>query len=288
MNLLEQDPSCFFGLWQTQQNFSGNDYRVETPLDDPSEKFTNHTSVSIPPGDQYNCNNNIGQAPHLHTKIIQKRKFDPLIVNDRLYIYENDPVEYKKARKRLQNRESAVRVRSKNKEKTEDLKEEVDLLRKENNELKVKIASINAENALLKHNIAFLEKLIVGNGSVVKEPLNEFINTQQNSENHVITIESEPNFYREDPKRSGTRDYLLLGVFTTLLVIYGAMTNGEAGTSEGPASFNKPGSFAPKALKDIGNEYPNRSSHLASHQRWWIPYIPVSYTHLTLPTIYSV
>eukprot|EP01017_Pseudomicrothorax_dubius_P044945 TRINITY_DN7680_c0_g1_i17.p1 TRINITY_DN7680_c0_g1~~TRINITY_DN7680_c0_g1_i17.p1 ORF type:complete len:151 (+),score=33.38 TRINITY_DN7680_c0_g1_i17:61-453(+) len=106
----------------------------------------------------------------------------------------------------------------------------------------------------------------------------------------VITIESEPNFYREDPKRSGTRDYLLLGVFTTLLVIYGAMTNGEAGTSEGPASFNKPGSFAPKALKDIGNEYPNRSSHLASHQRWWIPYIQqmVSFAIIFLYSAYCV
>lgn len=41
------------------------------------------------------------------------------------YNYDEDPIKYKKARKRLQNRESAVRSRTKKKEELELLQKQI-------------------------------------------------------------------------------------------------------------------------------------------------------------------
>ena len=57
------------------------------------------------------------------------------------FTYKEDPSQYKKARKRLQNRESAVRSRMKKKQEIEELEEKVRLL----NEQKAAIASANEE-----------------------------------------------------------------------------------------------------------------------------------------------
>jgi len=59
-----------------------------------------------------------------------------------VYNYDNDPVMYKKARKRLQNRESAVRSRTKK-------KEELELLQKQIAELSEQKAEIARENEAL-------------------------------------------------------------------------------------------------------------------------------------------
>lgn len=48
------------------------------------------------------------------------------------YNYDDDPIMYKKARKRLQNRESAVRSRTKKKEELEVLQAQISKLKEEN------------------------------------------------------------------------------------------------------------------------------------------------------------
>ena len=68
------------------------------------------------------------------------------------YDYELDPVMYKKARKRQQNRESAVRSRNKKKDEAKFLSEEIAKL---NN----KYASIHAENESLKKFNVIYEKM---------------------------------------------------------------------------------------------------------------------------------
>jgi hypothetical protein len=49
-----------------------------------------------------------------------KKYYEPLIDGKMVFRYEDDPEEYKKARKRLQNRESATRVRARKKDRVEN------------------------------------------------------------------------------------------------------------------------------------------------------------------------
>lgn len=68
------------------------------------------------------------------------------------FIYEQqmDSLELKKARKRMQNRESAVRSRMKKKVQQESIEHEVQHVQVENNKLKLENATLRAENQLLK------------------------------------------------------------------------------------------------------------------------------------------
>ena len=74
-------------------------------------------------------------------KLTNKKKQylqDAIIDKNGAYTYLDDPVEYKKARKRLQNRESAVRSRHRKKTYQETLEQRIEQLTQENEELKGK------------------------------------------------------------------------------------------------------------------------------------------------------
>lgn len=63
-------------------------------------------------------------------KLTNKKKEylqDAIIDKNGAYSYLDDPLEYKKARKRLQNRESAVRSRQRKKNYQEELEDEIHL-----------------------------------------------------------------------------------------------------------------------------------------------------------------
>lgn len=72
-------------------------------------------------------------------KLTNKKKQylqDAIIDKNGAYTYLDDPVEYKKARKRLQNRESAVRSRHRKKTYQETLEQQIEKLTQENEALK--------------------------------------------------------------------------------------------------------------------------------------------------------
>ncbi|TNV88205.1 hypothetical protein FGO68_gene9689 [Halteria grandinella] len=73
--------------------------------------------------------------------------------------YEEDPQEYKKARKRLQNRESAVRSRMRKKYHQDDLESRIDELEKSHKEISEQNAGLSAQNALLKKQLAYFEEI---------------------------------------------------------------------------------------------------------------------------------
>jgi hypothetical protein len=66
---------------------------------------------------------------------ITKYRHEPFLYNDRLYKFEDNPEEYRKARKRLQNKESAIKVRT--------------LKRKEDQLQALEVAQLQAENKRL-------------------------------------------------------------------------------------------------------------------------------------------
>jgi len=95
--------------------------------------------------------------------------------------FMEDPNQYKKARKRMQNRESAVRSRMRKKFFSDDLEVRVYELEKINRELNEMNAGLNAENSLLKRQVAYFEDIFAktsllgcDSGSISKNDLEDF------------------------------------------------------------------------------------------------------------------
>lgn len=99
------------------------------------------------------------------TKLTNKKKQylqDAIIDKNGAYTYLDDPIEYKKARKRLQNRESAVRSRHRKKTYQETLEKQIDdlaLLNRrvsgKNKYLEESNAALSSENSILKQQVAY-------------------------------------------------------------------------------------------------------------------------------------
>lgn len=90
------------------------------------------------------------------------------------YSYLADPTEYKKARKRLQNRESAVRSRQRKKNYQEILEGQIDDQKQEIEDLEMSQQAFSAQNRMLrKENEQLRQQLSLIHGS-------------GNSTNHMI------------------------------------------------------------------------------------------------------
>ena len=112
---------------------------------DPAKKDS--TSASVKFAEPSECNDGEDGSMNESTNIVDLNKLtnkkkqylqDAIIDKNGAYTYLDDPVEYKKARKRLQNRESAVRSRHRKKTYQETLEQRIEQLTKENEELKGK------------------------------------------------------------------------------------------------------------------------------------------------------
>ena len=98
-------------------------------------------------------------------KLTNKKKQylqDAIIDKNGAYSYLDDPIEYKKARKRLQNRETAVRSRFRKKTYQETLekeiteqKEYIDALIRSRKELQHHNAALSSENQVLKQQVTY-------------------------------------------------------------------------------------------------------------------------------------
>ena len=117
-------------------------------------------------------------------KLTNKKKQylqDAIIDKNGAYTYLEDPIEYKKARKRLQNRESAVRSRHRKKTYQETLEQAIEELQDKNHELKKsnrtfqeKNAALSSENTILKQQVAYFQETFANSSLVGGEaPINK-------------------------------------------------------------------------------------------------------------------
>lgn len=90
---------------------------------------------------------------------------DAIVDKNGAYSFLEDPVEYKKARKRLQNRESAVRSRQRKKSYQETLEQQLEdqseVLRRvaeERDRLKKQNKELLSENTVLKQQVAYFQE----------------------------------------------------------------------------------------------------------------------------------
>lgn len=109
------------------------------------------------------CDKNLTDA-ELEKLTNKKKEYlqDAIIDKNGAYSYLDDPLEYKKARKRLQNRESAVRSRHRKKTYQETLEKQIDDLATlnrrvsgKNKYLEESNAALSSENSILKQQVAY-------------------------------------------------------------------------------------------------------------------------------------
>lgn len=206
------------------------------------------------------------QNPPIQKKKISKN-YEPLFDGKTWFKYEDNPAEYKKARKRIQNRESATRVRNRKKNYVEVVEQDVYSLKKENTELQLKNAALTAENNLLKQQISFLERMVMNsnpNASLtnIPEPSNNsrFILPMQKDDARNDSMIEEPKlmsggFMRMASNQTFKRHATMLGVVTLLLCVFGTM-GGDIAASTGASgglsveAFSKSLSMTLLSLKD--------------------------------------
>jgi len=175
------------------------------------------------------------KSPSIINKPIQKHH-EPIIDNGYVYRYEDDSNEYKKARKRVQNRVSATRVRNKKKTYVEELEGQVAVLKGEINQLKTTNNVLSTENSLLKQQVSFFEKLFSNKQQAPAAAVeNNVLDTSSFSFNNDTEIDMEPMeishesslYFRSGPRGGLKRHTSFLAVMTVLLCMYGAFTAGE-------------------------------------------------------------
>lgn len=70
---------------------------------------------------------------------------NPIVDKNKVYDIRVNKAEYKKARKRIQNRESAVRSRQRKLEVKQELEEKSNILEQENNDLKKRVEELEQQ-----------------------------------------------------------------------------------------------------------------------------------------------
>ena len=114
--------------------------------------------------------------------------------------YDEDPNEYKKARKRIQNRESAIRARNRKKNYFSELEVRVEQLEDDNKRLVTENAALTAEKRILSEQLEYFKSLVGNNmggvfsskGSTVSHARDT--NSQNESFDEEKDIEAEPNY----------------------------------------------------------------------------------------------
>jgi len=136
------------------------------------------------------------------------------------YNEEDDPINYRKAKKRIQNRESALRMKKMRENDSCKLEEEITHLREDNIRLINENISLKKEKEFLIEQIKFMQKIIKQSNLEfkLKNELSDSADNNSNSSNDETR--KEPVFYYDGSKQKIKGK--LFNVFTicTLSLLY--------------------------------------------------------------------
>ena len=137
------------------------------------------------------------------------------------YNEEEDPVNYRKAKKRIQNRESALRMKKLRENGNCILEEEISHLKEDNIRLINENISLKKEKEFLIEQIKFMQKIIKQSNLEFKLK-NEFSdnNTDNNSNSSNDEIKKLPVFYYEGSKQKIKGKLFNVFVICTLSLLY--------------------------------------------------------------------
>ena len=131
----------------------------------------------------------IASETYRKIKEVEYRKETIYDKNGMEITYDEDPDEYKKARKRIQNKQSAVRSRNRKKNYFTDLELKVEYLEEENKRLSTANATLTAEKKLLSEQLDYF-KALVGN-------MNQNFSTRTSNITHTRENSSQGESYEE-------------------------------------------------------------------------------------------
>ena len=159
------------------------------------------------------------------------------------YNEEEDPVNYRKAKKRIQNRESALRMKKMRENGNNKLEDELNHLREDNIRLINENISLKKEKEFLIEQIKFMQKVIKQSNLEFKLKSENLDSTDNNSSSSNDEIKKEPVFYYDGSKQKIKGKLFNVFIICTLSLIY---IIGEYSLNEEKSSNQNTG---------IGNEH---------------------------------
>ena len=167
-NEKEESHSSFIISDKTNPLFINNEnfinYFMQIDYNTPLTKEKNNSSQSNsgnPPVETYNESN---IKENLLKKLKRDKKKEYGIITDNLtgitYKEEEDPISYRKAKKRIQNRESALRMKKLKENNSNRIEEEINRLKEYNIKLINENISLKKEKMFLIEQIKFMQKII--------------------------------------------------------------------------------------------------------------------------------
>ena len=211
-------------LYINNENFINYFMHIDynTPLDTPNKNDINITqSNSANPIKETNDSNDINKNSNLLKKTKRDKEYG--IITDNLtgitYYEEEDPVNFRKAKKRIQNRESALRMKKLKENNSSKIDEELNRLKEDNLRLINENISLKKEKIFLIDQIKFMQKII-------KESNLEF--KLKNLDNHIIvdndnlndTKYKEPILYYDGSKQKIKGKLFNVFIVCILSIVY--------------------------------------------------------------------
>jgi len=150
-------------LFINNENFINYFMHIDYNTPFPKEKINSSESHSNSPPKKSNISNNIIKDNNLLKKTKRNDK-DFGIITDNLtgitYYEEEDPINFRKAKKRIQNRESAQRMKKLRENNNIKIDEEINRLKEDNIRLINENVSLKKEKMFLIDQIKFMQKII--------------------------------------------------------------------------------------------------------------------------------
>lgn len=134
--------------------------------------------------------NKLASETYRKVKEVEYRKEVIYDKNGMVIEYDDNPKEYRKARKRIQNRESAIRSRYRKKQYFTEIEVRVEQLEEENKRLVTENATLKAEKRLMRDQLEYF-KVLVGN-------MNHTISTKVSSFHNSRDTSSQGESYDEE------------------------------------------------------------------------------------------
>jgi len=188
------------------------------------EEFKTQTNSGISPKiiNSQNELQNIGKNANPLKKSKKEKEYGILTDSKTGITYneEEDPINYKKAKKRIQNRESALRMKKLRESGHNKLEEELSHLREDNIRLINENVSLKKEKEFLIEQIKFMQKIIKESNLEFKLKNDNYDSTDNNSNSSNEDKIKEPILYYDGSKQKIKGKLFNVSVICTLALIY--------------------------------------------------------------------
>ena len=185
-------------------------------------KSCSQSNSELPPKSK-NASNEKKNKSSILSKKSKKEKEYGILTDSRTgitYNEEDDPINYRKAKKRIQNRESALRMKKMRENGSSQLEEEISHLREDNIRLINENVSLKKEKEFLIEQIKFMQKIIKESNLEFKLK-NEIVdNTDNNSSSSNDESRKEKVFYYNGSKQKIKGKLFNVFIICTLSLIY--------------------------------------------------------------------